>query len=147
MSPMMMRFFTLIGIALAAASMQMRARADVLPDTDVRQVRAVVEAQLKAFAEDDADKAFEMSTPAVQKLVGNSNRFLALVAGNYPMVYRSAGIGFLTPEKDAGQVLQMVALRDADGKTWLALFALEQQPDKSWRIGGCIVAENDWRST
>ena len=31
MSPLMMRFFTLVGIALAAASMQLKARADVLP--------------------------------------------------------------------------------------------------------------------
>jgi hypothetical protein len=29
MSPLMMRFFTLVGIALAAASMQSRARADL----------------------------------------------------------------------------------------------------------------------
>ena len=43
MSPMMMRFFTLIGIALAAASMQLKARAEVLPDGKV----AVVE-RLKA---------------------------------------------------------------------------------------------------
>ncbi|MCD6076759.1 MAG: hypothetical protein K0R89_697 [Ramlibacter sp.] len=28
MSPLMMRFFTLVGIALAAASMQLKARAD-----------------------------------------------------------------------------------------------------------------------
>jgi len=28
MSPLMMRFFTLVGIALVAASMQMKARAD-----------------------------------------------------------------------------------------------------------------------
>jgi hypothetical protein len=35
MSPLMMRFFTLVGIALAATSMQSRARADTsaLPDT------------------------------------------------------------------------------------------------------------------
>jgi hypothetical protein len=31
MSPLMMRFFTLVGIALAAASMQLKARADILP--------------------------------------------------------------------------------------------------------------------
>jgi hypothetical protein len=29
MSPLMMRFFTLVGIALAAASMQLKARAEV----------------------------------------------------------------------------------------------------------------------
>jgi hypothetical protein len=43
MSPLMMRFFTLVGIALAAASMQTKARAecaDLAP-----QVRAVAHAQ------------------------------------------------------------------------------------------------------
>lgn len=31
MTPLMMRIFTLVGIALAAASMQLKARADILP--------------------------------------------------------------------------------------------------------------------
>ena len=37
-------------------------------------------------------------------------------------------------------------LTDSDSKTWLALFAMERQPDNSWRISGCLVAENRWRS-
>jgi len=147
MSPMMMRFFTLVGIALAAASMQLKARAEVLPAPEVEQVRAVVMAQLKAFAEDDADAAFAVATPSVRDAVGDPGRFLALVRGNYPMVYRPAGFGFLPAEKEDGQVLQLVSLRDNDGSTWLAVFSLEQQPDMAWRISGCIVAENTWRST
>ena len=35
MSPLMMRIFTLVGIALAAASMQLKARADSLPQAAV----------------------------------------------------------------------------------------------------------------
>lgn len=37
MSPLMMRFFTLVGIALAAASMQLKARADTVAQPQVRQ--------------------------------------------------------------------------------------------------------------
>lgn len=147
MSPMMMRFFTLVGIALAAASFQLKARAEPLAAVEVEQVRAVVMAQLQAFAEDDADAAFAVATPSVRKAVGDPARFLELVRGNYPMVYRPAGFGFLPPEREDGQVLQLVTLRDSDGSTWLALFSLEQQPDMAWRIGGCIVAQNTWRST
>jgi len=147
MSPMLLRFFTLVGIALAAATMQLKARAAPLADLEAQQVRAVISAQLKAFNDDDAEAAFATATPSVRAAVGNSDRFLALVRGNYPMVYRPAGFGFLPPEKEEGQVLQLVTIRDGDGKTWLALFSLEQQPDMTWRIGGCIVAENDWRST
>ena len=43
MSPLMMRFFTLVGIALAAASMQLKARAAALDEPAVQQaVHAVV---------------------------------------------------------------------------------------------------------
>jgi hypothetical protein len=36
MSPLMMRLFTLVGIALAAASMQLKARADTMPLADTQ---------------------------------------------------------------------------------------------------------------
>jgi hypothetical protein len=41
MSPLMMRFFTLVGIALAAASMQSRARADTVVLPQAQQVQSV----------------------------------------------------------------------------------------------------------
>ena len=147
MSRLIMRFFALAGIALTAASLQLQARAESLSAEDSHEVQAVILAQLKAFAEDDAEAAFETATPEVRKSIGEATRFLALVRGNYPMVYRPAAFGFLAPEVQQDQVLQVVSIRDADDKTWLALFLLERQPDRSWRISSCMVAENDWRST
>jgi len=44
MSPLMMRFFTLVGIALAAASMQLKARADTLAEPQARPACSEVEA-------------------------------------------------------------------------------------------------------
>ena len=41
MSPLMMRFFTLVGIALAAASMQLKARADTVDSTGAAPVQQV----------------------------------------------------------------------------------------------------------
>jgi hypothetical protein len=38
MSPLMMRFFTLVGIALAAASMQLKARAETVAQPQAQQV-------------------------------------------------------------------------------------------------------------
>jgi hypothetical protein len=40
----------------------------------------------------------------------------------------------------------MVRITDGDDKSWIALFALERQPDATWRISGCVVTENPWRS-
>ena len=44
-------------------------------------------------------------------------------------------------------MLQLVEIKDERAKSWLALFALEQQPDRTWRISGCVVSENHWRET
>ena len=48
MSPLMMRFFTLVGIALAAASMQMKARAGTVMAEAAPQVQACTVAQPQA---------------------------------------------------------------------------------------------------
>jgi hypothetical protein len=122
------------------------AAASPLSQTDAEQVQRVIVAQLAAFADDDEDKAFETATPAVREAIGSSQRFLALVRGAYPMVYRPSSVTFHKPEEDEGSVLQMVEITDTNSKSWLALFALERQADASWRISGCVVAENKWKS-
>jgi hypothetical protein len=51
MSPQMMRFFTLVGIALAAASLQLKARAETFAGTQTGQVHEVaIVAQPAALA-------------------------------------------------------------------------------------------------
>ncbi|MES2940691.1 MAG: DUF4864 domain-containing protein [Pseudomonadota bacterium] len=144
MNPIFLRYFSVVVLALAAVSLQLKARAGTLAENDAQQIQALIAAQLSAFAEDDADRAFETATPEVRKAIGSSARFLAMVRGAYPMVYRPAQVSFLKPEEEEGQVLQLVEIRDDDDKSWLALFAMERQPDQSWRIGGCLVAENRW---
>jgi hypothetical protein len=139
-----LRFLTLITLALAALGAHVRAAAGPLEDAEISNVRNVIVAQLSALALDDADKAFETATPEVRAAIGSSNRFLAMVRGAYPMVYRPALVNFLKPQEEDGSVLQLVEIKDGNDKSWLALFALERQPDQTWRISGCVVAENHW---
>jgi hypothetical protein len=144
MQPVFLRLAFLLALACAAATTSLRAGAAPLDDAEADAVRQVVVAQLQAFAEDDADSAFATATPGVREAIGNPMRFLAMVRGAYPMVYRPATFAFLKPEEDEGTVLQMVTITDGEDKSWIALFALERQPDASWRISGCAVAENPW---
>ncbi len=146
MNQVLRRILLPVAIAAASCFAPLPAGAGPLADAEAQQIREVIATQLSAFALDDADKAFATATPAVREAIGNSGRFLAMVRGAYPMVYRAGSVSFLKPEADDGTVLQLVQITDADDKTWLALFALERQPDNSWRISGCAVAENRWRS-
>jgi hypothetical protein len=140
------RFFMLIAMALAAATFHVGVHAAPLSDEEAQKVREVIVAQMAAFAIDDADRAFETATPEVREAIGSSGRFLAMVRGAYPMVYRPAALSFHKPDQDDGTVLQLVEIKDGNDKLWLALFAVERQPDQSWRISGCIVAENHWQT-
>jgi hypothetical protein len=145
MTPLFVRFFMVLLIAFAASS-ALKANAGSLSEAETQKVQHIIVAQFEAFADDDADGAFQTATPAVREAIGNSGRFLALVRGAYPMVYRPESVRFHKPEADEGTVLQLVEITDKDSKSWLALFALEQQPDATWRISGCVVAENRWKS-
>ena len=140
------RSFILIAIALSASTVHLRSAAAPLAETEAVKVRSVIVAQLEAFADDDAESAFETATPAVREAIGSSGRFLALVRGAYPMVYRTSSVSFHKPKAEEGSVLQLVEITDENSKSWLAIFSLEQQPDSSWRISGCAVVENRWKS-
>jgi hypothetical protein len=146
MNPLFFRFFAFIAMAFMASTLHLKASAATLPDDEADKVRSVIVAQLEAFADDDAETAFQTATPAVREAIGSSGRFLAMVRGAYPMVYRPASVSFHKPEQESGAVLQLVEITDDESKSWLALFALEQQPDMSWRISGCIVQENRWKA-
>lgn len=146
MNTSFIRFLMLIAVAFAASTMQLQAHAAPMAQEEAEKIRGVIVAQLEAFKDDDADTAFETATPAVREAIGNSNRFLAMVRGAYPMVYRPSSVSFHKPELESGTVLQLVEITDGEAKSWLALFALEQQPDMSWRISGCIVQENPWKA-
>lgn len=122
------------------------ARADILSPADQDKVREVIAAQFSAFADDDADKAFSLASPGVRESVGSSGMLLAMVRGSYPMVYRPVTITYLKhPATEDGPTLQLVQVTDSDGKAWIAIFTMEKEQE-SWRISGCLVAENNWRA-
>jgi hypothetical protein len=133
--------------ALAMAFAPALARAEPVSASDTKAIRLVVEAQLEAFATDDAKRAFSYAAPSIRDMFGTPDRFLAMVREGYPVVYRPASVIFLNPEWVQGQLLQGVQLTDSSGGLWLATYRLERQPDKSWRISGCDVQQSSGKMT
>jgi hypothetical protein len=133
------------GAALMAA-MPLRA-ADAVSAAEAKAVRALIEAQLAAFAADDAAKAFSFAAPGIQTMFATPERFLAMVRQSYPVVYRPATVSFLQPERIEGKVIQRVQMADADGAPWTVVYELERQADRSWRIAACVAARTQARST
>lgn len=126
------------------------AGAAVLTGPDARAVRQVVEAQLQAFAADDAGRAFSYASASVRAQFGDATRFMAMVRDGYPMVVRPATISFFQAQTEAGHagtVSQPVQLRDREGRLWMATYLLERQAGAGWRISGCVVAADNGKSS
>ena len=126
------------------------AGATQLAEPDARAVRQVVEAQLEAFAADDAARAFSYASASIQAQFGDANNFMAMVRSSYPMVVRPAAVSYFQPQVEVGtpaMVSQLVQLRDRDGRLWMATYVLERQTADGWRISGCVVAADSGKSS
>ncbi|GAB4353594.1 MAG: DUF4864 domain-containing protein [Kiloniellaceae bacterium] len=93
-----------------------------------------ISAQLEAFQRDDGVRAFSYATPALRQLFRTPENFMAMVRGGYQPVYRPRSVEFLDARVIDGQTAQAVRFVGPDGRTVIALYTMERQPDGSWRI-------------
>lgn len=123
--------------ALAASA----ARAAPLDPLDERAVGAVVREQMDALAADDAAKAFAFATPAIRAMFRDPQTFLAMVQRGYAALVRPRSAVHFKPESvEADEAELRVQLVDREGAAWLAVYRLERQADRSWRISACVLA-------
>lgn len=114
---------------------------------DAKAIRAVVEAQLDAFARDDAGKAFALAAPQIQSMFGEPDNFLRMVKSGYPVVYRPASVTFLKSLLIDGEMIQAVQMSDQAGVVWVATYRMQRQKNNLWRINGCVVEISAGRVT
>lgn len=137
------RSLLVLGLGLTAGT----AFAADVPAALADNARAVVQAQLDAFAADDARRAFSLASPSARKHLGSPDALITLVRRSYPVVYRPASVAFLKPELVDGVLVLGVQMTDAQGAAWLATYSLERQPNGLFLIGGCELVANEGRYT
>jgi hypothetical protein len=106
---------------------------------DVATAQAIINSQVEAFGRDDAAKAYSYAAPAIQSLFPQPDIFLSMVQRSYAPVYRHKSFEFGEARVADGRIAQRVHILDANGEAWEALYALEQQPDGSLKIIGCVL--------
>jgi Domain of unknown function (DUF4864) len=128
-----------IGLVLMWGLIGGPAQAAPVPAADAKLAQRVIQAQLNAFAADDAKRAFSYAAPTIRAQFGTADNFLAMVRQGYPMVYRPANVTFFKPELISGTLIQTVQFADLEGGEWVATYHLERQRNKAWRISACVV--------
>jgi len=106
---------------------------------DVATAQTIIRAQVDAFGRDDAATAYSYAAPAIRSIFPQADIFLGMVQQRYAPVYRHKSFEFGEAQVSGGKIAQRVHIIDADGEAWEALYTLEQQPDGSVKITGCVL--------
>ena len=106
---------------------------------DVATAQGIIRSQVEAFSRDDAAAAYAYAAPAIQKIFPQADIFLGMVQRSYAPIYRHKSFEFGEARAADGKIAQQVHIVDADGVPWEALYTLEQQPDGSLKIIGCVL--------
>jgi hypothetical protein len=106
---------------------------------DVAAAQTIIRAQAEAFGRDDAAAAYGYAAPTIQGMFPQAEVFMDMVRNQYAPVYRHRSFEFGEGRVSDGTIAQQVHIIDADGVAWEALYTLEQQPDGSLRIIGCVL--------
>ena len=134
-----MRIVLALVIGLIAGAAQAQAQTPA----ERAVIQSVITQQLDAFKKKDADAAFAQASPMIQGMFGTPGNFISMVERGYPPVFQPSqtSFGALVTEDD-GRIVQNVELVGPDGKSYLALYTMEKQPDGSWKINGCQLTES-----
>lgn len=102
-------------------------------------IRDAISRQLDAFSRDDGAAAFAIAAPAIQRMFGDAERFMAMVAQSYPPVYRSRRVTFRELMREGNEVIQKAVVTGPDGVPVVALYGMERDATGAWRINSCIL--------
>jgi hypothetical protein len=137
-------WLVLVAMCILAA----RAFAGEPTPTDRAAIRQVIEDQLRAFREDNGERAFSFAAPNIQAMFGTPQRFMEMVRGAYPAVYRPREVAFKELQDVEGELIQVVVMVGPDGVPVVALYKMEwQEPDRVWRINGCVLVPSQDKAT
>lgn len=107
---------------------------------DPTMVRQTIEAQLSAFRAGDADAAYALAAPSIQRMFPTPERFLTMVKRGYEPVTQAQAPTFLRAKSiDETHFAQEVLFSDPSGQSWTALYTLSRDDGGTWRIDGCYL--------
>ncbi len=122
--------------------MSLASMADSISAADKAEFQRIITAQITAFKADDGPAAYDFAAPVVRNIFPTPEIFMTMVKQGYPQVYRPQSFNFTEALIDPmGRPAQKMTVVGPDGKSYIALYSMEKQPDGTWRISGCTLLE------
>lgn len=104
------------------------------------EIKEVILSQILAFAEDDAERAWQYASRDIQQRFGSPEVFLEVVRVTYPAVYRAGTVKFRQLTPHPGFAVQSLLIVGPEGLYWDSIYTMVED-EGSWRIEGVLLEE------
>ena len=129
------------GLVLVTISALAQGQDRPLSADEKTMIQRVITSQIKAFESDDGVIAFSYATPAVRRRFGSPQAFMEMVRTDYETLFHNRSSVFLKAAVIEDSVIQPLRIITVDGDVVVALFTMELQTDRQWRVSGCELAQ------
>ncbi len=121
-------FFAINGLAKADNSFQ----------NDLSQTQTIIENQIKAFQNKNAELAFSFAAPIIKLKFNNSEDFMSMVENYYEPVFNPKQYYFIDSKYFEGSIYHNLQIISQTNVSYLATYSLIKD-NNEWKISGCAL--------
>lgn len=114
------------------------AKSENLLENDLLKTQNIIESQIKAFVDEDAEKAFSYAAPIIKLKFNNPEQFMTMVKNYYEPVYNPKQYYFIESKFFEGSIYHQLQVISQSNMSYLATYSLIKYKDQ-WKISGCAV--------
>ncbi len=110
-------------------------------EEDAQEIQNVIQLQLHAVIQDDAEMAFSFASASSQDELGSPDDFMELIRHDFPVIYRHREVFFEQPDINLNDATQIVQFTDENNSVWIGIYRMMREKDGSWKVAGCQLIE------
>ena len=113
-------------------------KADVSLKNELTKTQDIIESQIQAFQNKNAELAYSFASPIIKLRFNNPQEFMSMVKSYYEPVYNPKQYYFIDSKYFEGSIYHQLQIISQSNMSYLATYSLIKD-ENEWKISGCSV--------
>ena len=113
-------------------------KADVSSKNELSKTQDIIESQIQAFQNKNAELAYSFASPMIKLRFNNPQEFMSMVKSYYEPVYNPKQYYFIDSKYFEGSIYHQLQIISQSNMSYLATYSLIKD-ENEWKISGCSV--------
>ena len=113
-------------------------KADVSLKNELTKTQDIIESQIQAFQNKNAELAYSFASPTIKLRFNNPQEFMSMVKSYYEPVYNPKQYYFIDSKYFEGSIYHQLQIISQSNMSYLATYSLIKD-ENEWKISGCSV--------